>query len=283
MRRALLVAVAASSLLGAGCGDEPPPPQTKGAPGGPAPAAKKKDDKNRLQPRVHIEERVACAYVDKPTGPECKPDIAACEDGKYCIPAGNSFACEPCPERDAIRHEFKDRDFVADQARDPFQSFLLPQNGLEKPEQVAKPEGSCKREDQFVASSYSFQELHLVGIVSQGTQRKVLMMGPPGNYGYIIKRADCVGKEKAVVKDIGTGYITFVVDSEGKRPPTETSIPLHVNDYSVNGLPEMAAPVAPSQPSQPTAPVVAPPNAPTVAPPIAPTGPAPVVPVAPKK
>ena len=35
------------------------------------------------------------------------------------------------------------------------------------------------------------------------TQRKVLMMDR-GNLGHIVRRGDCVGKEKAVVKDIGT-------------------------------------------------------------------------------
>ena len=34
-----------------------------------------------------------------------------------------------------------------------------------------------------------------------------------GNLGHIVHRNDCVGKEKAFVKDIGTGYITFEVDA----------------------------------------------------------------------
>ncbi len=252
-------------LIASACGDDTPPPQTKGGPGGAKPGAggAKKDDKNKLQPRMHVEDLVACPVPDKPSGLECKPDSPTCEEGRYCLPSAQGFHCEPCPERDAIRHEFKERDFVADQARDPFQSYVLIQSGLEKPESVSKPQGSCKREDQFVASNYSYQELRLVGIVTQGTSRKVLMMGP-NNFGYIIKRADCVGKEKAIVKDIGTGYITFMTeaDPEKKRPPIEMSIQLHNSalDIAPQQAPDLSVP-------PPTAPVVPPSSPPVVAPP----------------
>jgi hypothetical protein len=84
----------------------------------------------------------------------------------------------------------------------------------------------CPREDQLVASSYSYADLKLVGIVAQGTQRKVLMMGGP--LGYIIKRGDCVGKEKAVVKEIGLGYITFQVE------PDEYSVQLNPKQLMVS-------------------------------------------------
>lgn len=42
--------------------------------------------------------------------------------------------------------------------------------------------------------------------------RKVLMMDP-GNLGHIIKARDCVGKEKAVVSDIGDEFICFQVEA----------------------------------------------------------------------
>jgi Tfp pilus assembly protein PilP len=259
--RALLLGLLFATACG---GDDAPPPATKGAaPGGGAAAAqKKKDDKNKLQPRMHVEDLVSCPVPDKPTGPECKPDAPTCDEGRYCVPGEAGFHCEPCPERDAIRHEFKERDFVSDQARDPFQSYVVVQGELGKPEATAKPQGSCKRIDQFVASSFGFQELKLVGIVTQGTQRKVLMMAPD-NKGYIIKRADCVGKEKAIVKDIGVGYITFVTeaDPERKRPPSETSVQLHSNTLDINApLPDLSAPPTPIDVPPTSAPVVAPPK-----------------------
>jgi len=217
-------------LLAACGGDDAPPPPPPAAP--PAPAAAKQDAKDKLQPRSHVEDHVTCPTPDKPTGPVCHAEAPSCDPGLYCLQQlDSSFHCEPCPERDSIRHDFKDRDFIsdgtADHARDPFQSFVIVSPELSKKTDKTIEPGPCTRPDQFVAPNYSYQELHLVGIVQQGTQRKVLMMA--GTKGQIIKRGDCVGKEKAVVKDIGTGYITFLInpeqaDNAPKRPSEEHSV-----------------------------------------------------------
>jgi Tfp pilus assembly protein PilP len=200
---------------------------------------------------VQIEQKIICPEIEKATGPACTPDSLSCEAGLYCLPVTTGGThCEPCAERDTIRHEFKDRDFVADQMRDPFQSYVIvPQELVEKTDK--KIEGPCTRKEQFVASNYSYMDLILVGIVSQGTQRKVLMMDR-GNLGHIIRRGDCVGKEKAVVKDIGTGYVTFVVQAEedGRnqaQPPQEHSVQLHPKTLDVGSDegPETQAPSAP--------------------------------------
>jgi Tfp pilus assembly protein PilP len=266
-----LHALLALGLLVAACGDDPPPPQTRPNPAAKAAAAKKKKKKkgNALEPRMHVEEAVACPVPDKPTGPECKQDAPTCDAGLYCLQTGKSFHCEPCPERDSIRHQFKDRDFVADQVRDPYQSFIVgPQldNSSDHPETTP----NCARRDQLVATNYSYQDLHLVGIVSQGTQRKVLMMDS-GNLGHIIKRGDCVGKERAVVKDIGTGYVTFLVESNPNdkvaRPAEEKSVQLHPNGLQVQ--PQSA----PEPAGGPAAPIVAPPPVPVPAPATAPAHP----------
>jgi hypothetical protein len=266
---ALLVA----SLLVGACGDDPPPPPPKkpGAPGAPGakggPAAKTK----QLQPRMHVEERVACAAIAKATGPKCDAATPSCEEGLYCLPvkAGGTF-CEPCPERDSIRHDFKDRDFVADQVRDPFYPSVIPLKGLEASGDK-KIEGPCTRADQFVAGNYSYLELKLVGVVAQGTKRKALMTDR-SNFGHIIRRGDCVGKEKAVVKDIGPGFITFVVrpetdDKQPNRPPEERSVQLHPKGLQVapDGLPDATG-------TGPSAPIVTPPgqNAPAPSAPIVP-------------
>lgn len=275
--RSLLVGALITALVGplvGACGDDPPPPPPPKAPGAKAPAKKaaagKKGDK--LQPRMHVEERVACGEIDKATGPKCDPATPACDVGLYCVPvkSGGTF-CEPCPERDSIRHEFRDRDFVADQVRDPFHPYVMPLKGLEAVSD-GKVEGPCTRASQFVATNYSYLDLRLVGIVAQGTQRKVLMMDR-GNYGHIIRRGDCVGKEKAVVKDIGPGFVTFVIqpDPEDKtnRVAEERSVQLHPKGLQVapEALPEAVAPGAPivappggAAAPGPAAPLVTPPS-----------------------
>jgi len=266
--------VLASLVVGApACGDDDadnPPPRPGAAPqqNAQAAAAKAKGQTGKLAPREHVEDKINCPVPEAPTGhPACTPPdgtpgagsgkmLPECDPGTYCTQVANTWSCEPCAERESIRHEFKDRDFVEDQARDPFQSFVVPQVGLGAGSNAAKPEPhqTCKRADQFVASNYSYQDLRLVGIVAQATQRKVLMMDP-GGVGRVIKRGDCVGKEKAVVKDIGTGYITFVVeeDPDTKRPATETSVQLHPGgvEFEVTSQPSPAS-------TAPTAPVVSP-------------------------
>ena len=130
-------------MLVAACGDSEAPPPAKAPEGAPPPGAPKPDDKNKLQPRKHVEDNVVCPVPEKPTGPGCKPEAATCDAGKFCIQVGTSWNCEPCPERDSIRHEFRDRDFVADQVRDPFQSFIIVQKGLEEPVEKHEDLGSC--------------------------------------------------------------------------------------------------------------------------------------------
>jgi hypothetical protein len=81
-----------------------------------------------------------------------------------------------------------------------------------------------------------------------------------GNLGHIIRRGDCVGKEKAVVKDIGPGFVTFVIqpdenDKTPNRQPTERSVELHPKGLQV-------APVQPDSSGTTTAPVVTPPGTP---------------------
>jgi hypothetical protein len=266
MRLHLLLAIA----LVAACGGDDPPAPPAASNGGPPPPGPGRPAGNnakpkgaQLQPRLQVEDRVKCPSPAKATGPSCTPGTLSCDAGLYCLPIGKAFSCEPCPERDSIRHEFKDRDFIADQVRDPFQSYIIVPPGLnETPDK--KVEGPCNRPEQFVASNYSYLDLRLVGIVSKGTQRKVLMMDR-GNLGHIIRRGDCVGKEKAVVKDIGAAYVTFVVqpDPEDKNPAKqaeERSVQLHPKALQVEAPPDTDA-------TAPTAPIVAPPGQPPAPPP----------------
>ena len=221
MRTSLLLI----GVLLAACGeDEPPPPPP--APAG-AKAAKPKAGaaaaKNTLASKVKIETRVS--------------DEEAAN----------------------IRHTFKDRDFVADQNnRDPFQSFVLAQPGLTTSQDALQrdPTKKCLREDQFVAPNYSYTDLRLVGILAEKAQRRVLMMDT-ANLGWIIKKGDCVGREKALVKDIGAGFITFQVEPDEMgtqaRQVEEHSVQLYPNQVPLSSQPRM-----PDDPNKPATPVVAP-------------------------
>ena len=125
---------------------------------------------------------------------------------------------------------------------------------------ILKNTGSGGHLDALVSAVYPLPQLRpkLVGIVAQGAQRKVLMMGGP--LGFIIKRGDCVGKEKAVVKDIGAGYITFLVDPDptnlGQRGPEEYSVQLNPKQLT-------AADLEPPVPARTATPPAVPPSAPS--------------------
>lgn len=221
-----------------GCGeDEPPPPPPKAGAGAGArgkPAKKGKGGK-ALVPRLKVEDRVA----------------------------------DPA-ERASIRHVFKDRDFAVEQSnRDPFQSFVLGRQVLPTASGDALPMDitkQCRREDQFVARNYSYQDLRLVGIVAERTQRKVLMMDS-GNLGHIIRKGDCVGREKALVKDIGAGYITFqIVPDVGPPGAQQRAMEEHSVQLYPNQLPVMSQPTPDPDAGKPTAPVVAPTETPAEAP-----------------
>ncbi len=271
MYKLALILVAGLGLVA--CGDDEG--DAGGArPNAPPPAAKPKPTLgSKLQPRQHIEDKIDCPVPDAPTKhPACTPldapvgagvpqILADCDPGTYCMHVQTTWTCEPCPERESIRHDFKDRDFAEDQSRDPFdQSGVIAQAGLGKVNSSKpEPHQSCKKAEQFRATNYSYQDLRLVGIVAQGTNKRVLMMDT-ANLGWIIHRGDCVGKEKAVVKDIGTGYVTFVVDEDPdtKRPATETSVQLHPG-----GL-EMDLPTSQPSPAGGTLLPAAPPPTPAV-------------------
>jgi len=236
------------ALLASACGgeDDPPPPprQNPNAPAG----------------------------AGAPAAPAAAPPAAGAPR-----PAGTKPKIEDrvtIEEEESIRHKFSNRDFVVDENnRDPFQSFVLIQPGLTGQNETLQREVTkkCLRDDQFKATSYSYQDLALVGIIAERTQKRVLMM-QPDNKGVLIRKGDCVGREKAVVKDIGAGFITFQVEPEDAvgvgqtRQVEEHSVQLYPNSQVLGEQPLLT----PDDSSRPVTPVVTPngpvPTVPTVPP-----------------
>jgi hypothetical protein len=250
MRAGGPIIIAAAAWIAAGCGEDdaprPPAPGATPAPAGGVPAggAAGSGSGRQIAPQTSIEDRVVCLVESNPKK-KCDPKSPKCERaGDYCITNSEGSFCGPCKERDAIRRPFRARDFVATfDTRDPFQSFIVSQPGLGSggDDRVPlDPARNCTRDDQMVAQNYSYQDLKLVGIVTQGTVRKVLMLDST-NLGHIIKRGDCVGKEKAVVKEIGKEFITFELPSEGapgaRREPEQRSVMLYPKQMPASSLP----------------------------------------------
>jgi hypothetical protein len=289
------------ALLAACGGDDAPTPPPKAATTGAQPggrpvgkggATAKKDDQDKLQARPHAEDRVPCPVDDGEakgpdgqmfsfgTGPECKQEAPNCEPGLYCVetrskasPTQKAYKCEPCRDRDAIRHDFKDKDFVAEEARDPFQSFVIVRADLGKQTDNKKQmSGLCSRAAALKAATYSYQDLKLVGLVSKGTLKTAVMMNSR-NIGEFVHRGDCVGKEKALVSDIvldgETACVHFQVapDQPEKGPKAPKVVAREVPPVCLhpNGLtpPESQPPM----PGDATIQVAPPPAGTQVAPP----------------
>ncbi|MEO8704998.1 MAG: hypothetical protein ABI867_33405 [Kofleriaceae bacterium] len=170
-----------------------------------------------------------------------EPDPAtdlSCPDAQYCLPTSEGYLCGPCPERETIRHAFKDKDFVAETNRDPFQSYLIRPPGLgngsgELPRDATS---RCKPKEPIRSPNYSFRDLKLVGIIAQGIQRRVLMMDP-GGFGHIIKRLDCVGKEKAFVQEIGENSICFELTEIQQQGQSAMCFELNTKQLPITGAP----------------------------------------------
>jgi hypothetical protein len=315
MTRALLILVV---LAGCGEDDEGGSTQQQGnaTPAPAAGAAGSGSGGKQLVAQTKIEERVPCEAPPE-TAKRCDPKLPASVDigsgsgvapsagdlrcdpkqKQYCLPGVDKanqpyFACGACPERDAIRYPFSpDRDFiVTDTNRDPFQSYLIRPVAVGSAGELPKTvTARCLKKDQFQAGSYSYKDLKPVGVVAQGTMRRVLMMDP-GNLGHIIKPKDCVGKEKAVVSDIGDEFICFQAEANAQtgevlppdcrrlRTPTTTlssqpsdATPIDTGRTTIEPvvappptLPPPRAPApAPSRGTTPQAPPPAPSQAPT--------------------
>lgn len=204
--RAALYGLALCALGSAGCGDdEPPPPARKPA------STQAKQQATSSGPAVPV---IAYRRVEERVTAD---------------------------EKKAIRHQFREDDFTPDLTgtdnRDPFRSFVVAQPGVgvtggPTPEAT----DACPKKRQF-ATSYSARELDLVGIVARGTIRYALY-SDTAHYGYVVRSGDCLGKEKARVKEIGASFVTLEISQETPpnqppRPAEQRTIQLHPKELPI--------------------------------------------------
>jgi Tfp pilus assembly protein PilP len=158
----------------------------------------------------------------------------------------------PPEEAPTIRRRLKERDFAIDptgaENRDPFRSFLLPQVGADQPTGptgpvVARPTDQCAK-NKLVATNYALRDLKLIGIVVRGAQRYAMFKDAKGE-GHMVERGKCMGREKALVTEIGDGHVTIEIVPEavagagGVEPTSEKkSIPLYPNELTVDDVDE---------------------------------------------
>lgn len=167
------------------------------------------------------------------------------------------------------RRTFTEADFRADPSgdenRDPFRSFVIRQGSLgrdSKNMSSVQPTDVCTMKNSR-APGYSLRDLRLIGIVLRGT-RSFAQFRDASGYGWIVRRGDCLGKEKATVQAIGVGSVTLEVVPEAPPnteppPPERRDIPLYPAELPPA---EAEAAVEGSAASAPPAPAPAPAPAP---------------------
>ncbi len=130
-------------------------------------------------------------------------------------------------EAKSLRHQFRETDFQFDPSgtvnRDPFRSFVINQPGVSTSMTdnalTAEPTELCPAKRQ-IASTYMARELKLTGIVSRGTTRTALF-SDTAQRGHLVRRNDCIGKEKGRVIEIGATYAKAEISAEPlpNQPP----------------------------------------------------------------
>jgi Tfp pilus assembly protein PilP len=171
----------------------------------------------------------------------------------------------------ALRTEFAVDDLRDDangkDSRDPFRSFVIRQvvtNVVEPGTTQTTPicteknmrAPSPEAQDPRAKKSYALRDLRLGGIVLRGARSYALFVDTSG-YGHVVRKDDCVGKEKARVTAIGAGYVTLEVTPEQGPStvgagPTQRKIELHPEELQIDEEQELeGGDIAPTPATEP--------------------------------
>jgi Tfp pilus assembly protein PilP len=208
MRKLIIIPALALVLGPAGCGDEPSAP--------------------------------------RPARPKASPAGGAKATGGAKIAGLDSYTkvedLVTDTEAKALRHRFVPRDFEVDPSgnenRDPFRSYVVmqPGTGATTAEATLQPTELCTAKN-MVASNYSLRDLRLQGIVLRGTRSYALFVDSAG-FGHIVRRDNCLGKEKALVEKIGAGFVRLEIlpdpsPNAAPLPPQKREIQLYPEELQI--------------------------------------------------
>ena len=139
---------------------------------------------------------------------------------------------------DEYRHVFSERDFKpdlsGDENRDPFRSYTVRLAGTRRNQ--AQQEANIEitercTKDNTVAPTYQLRDLRLVGIVLRGTKSWAVFTDRK-QFGNIVRKGDCLGKEKARVEAIGAGFVRL--EEIGAAAPGAAAPAPSFHDYQLH-------------------------------------------------
>jgi len=140
-----------------------------------------------------------------------------------------------------LRHTFAQK---RDAPRDPFHSYVLKTEGTTDgvtttaataenycpPKDMRAPDLRASTMDPRARRSFSYRTLKLKGIIGRGTKRQALFADSTG-FSHIVRKGNCIGKEKARVKEIGVEVVVLEIKTDEAKAPTPLKpIELHPSD-----------------------------------------------------
>jgi hypothetical protein len=136
-----------------------------------------------------------------------------------------------------LRHEFTEIDFVPDVSgetnRDPFRSWVL--NPILS---TGDGSGDLKVVDvctegkvRWGAPDYSVRDLELIGLVKRG-RSYAQFTDHSEKDSWIVRKGDCIGQEKAIIEEIGVGYVRLSITPPA--PPGAPAPPAQKQDISLH-------------------------------------------------
>ncbi len=158
---------------------------------------------------------------------------------KKAVGKGGSFTYpKVSPE---LRRKLGEIDFVPDQAgetnRDPFRSWVLKPMTDEGEDAVEIVDICTEGKVRWGAQSYSVRDLALIGLVKRGRSYAQFTDGSERD-SWIVRKGDCIGQEKAILEEIGVGYVRLSITPPAPpgapAPPAQKQeISLHPNELDI--------------------------------------------------
>jgi len=182
---------------------------------------------------------VACGD-DEPSSSKPPPRKARKKTGPQ--KAGKRGKNFTYPKVDAeLRRKLGEIDFVPDAAgetnRDPFRSWVLKPAGPEGVDPIDIVDICTEGNVRWGAQSYSVRDLSLIGLVKRGRSYAQFTDGSERD-SWIVRKGDCIGQEKAILEEIGVGYVRLSITPPAPpgapAPPAQKQeISLHPNELDI--------------------------------------------------
>lgn len=141
-----------------------------------------------------------------------------------------------------LRHPLTELDFVPDVSgetnRDPFRSWVLQPVLIPADSDEARPVDVCTEgKVRWGAPSYSVRDLELIGLVKRGRSYAQFTDGSEKD-SWIVRKGDCIGQEKAIIEEIGVGYVRLSITPPAPpgapAPPAQKqNISLHPDELEI--------------------------------------------------